>query len=55
MNFYLTFAYFKLAVICQQIYYRYRKGQTSDPRFSQFNQFVNVLLQHAVQAADEKI
>ncbi|MCC3646433.1 MULTISPECIES: phosphotransferase family protein [Cytobacillus] len=55
MNFYLTFAYFKLAVICQQIYYRYKKGQTADPRFSQFNRFVKVLLKHAVQAADEKI
>lgn len=54
MNFYLTFAYFKLAVICQQIYYRYEKGQTGDARFSQFHTFVKVLLKHAVKAANEK-
>ncbi|CAM3751396.1 phosphotransferase family protein [Aeromicrobium ponti] len=53
INFYLTFAYFKLAVICQQIYYRYKKGQTNDARFSQFNQFVKVLLKHGVQVANE--
>src|SRR5690625_6261501 len=39
IHYYLTFAYFKLAVICQQIYYRYQQGQTADPRFSQFNLF----------------
>ena len=27
IDYYLTFAYFKLAVICQQIYYRYKKGR----------------------------
>ncbi|ASN06732.1 phosphotransferase family protein [Virgibacillus necropolis] len=47
VHFYLTFAYFKLAVICQQIYYRYHKGQTNDSRFAHFNQFVANLIQHA--------
>ncbi|WP_335869026.1 phosphotransferase family protein [Bacillus sp. 2205SS5-2] len=47
MNFYLTFAYFKLAVICQQIYYRYLKGQTKDQRFARFNEFVKSLLIHS--------
>ncbi|MGG1573962.1 phosphotransferase family protein [Fictibacillus sp. NRS-1165] len=51
INFYLTFAYFKLAVICQQIYYRYKKGQTQDPRFSQFNSFVKSLIVHASHTA----
>ncbi|MEI5906929.1 phosphotransferase family protein [Bacillus spongiae] len=46
IDFYVTFAYFKLAVICQQIYYRYQKGQTKDPRFSRFNDFVKSLLIH---------
>ncbi|MFB6465373.1 phosphotransferase family protein [Cytobacillus sp. Hz8] len=50
-HFYLTFAYFKLAVICQQIYYRYKKGQTKDPRFSQFNRSVQSLIQHATNVA----
>lgn len=48
MNFYLSFAYFKLAVICQQIYYRYKKGQTRDPRFAHFGIFINGLIQTAV-------
>lgn len=51
MNFYLTFAYFKLAVIIQQIYYRYKKGQTQDPRFAHFDQFVHSLIQYALMTA----
>jgi aminoglycoside phosphotransferase (APT) family kinase protein len=51
MNFYLTFAYFKLAVICQQIYYRYKKGQTSDLRFANMNEKVKVLINHATTIA----
>lgn len=51
MNFYLTFAYFKLAVICQQIYYRYKKGQTNDPRFQHFNQYVKSLIEHSLVIA----
>lgn len=47
MTFYLTFAYFKLAVICQQIYFRYKKGQTADTRFLRFNHFVNSLIVHS--------
>ncbi|WP_100010251.1 phosphotransferase family protein [Lentibacillus sediminis] len=49
IHFYLTFAYFKLAVICQQIYYRYHQGQTNDPRFAYFNRFVENLIGHALE------
>jgi aminoglycoside phosphotransferase (APT) family kinase protein len=55
MNFYLTFAYFKLAVICQQIYYRYKKGQTNDLRFANFNDKVKTLIEHAARVASEKL
>lgn len=48
IHFYLTFAYFKLAVIGQQIYYRYKKGQTKDPRFAQFGILVRNLMQYAL-------
>jgi aminoglycoside phosphotransferase (APT) family kinase protein len=48
IHFYLTFAYFKLAVICQQIYYRFRKGQTNDTRFKHFNLYVKTLIKHAL-------
>jgi aminoglycoside phosphotransferase (APT) family kinase protein len=54
MNFYLTFAYFKLAGICQQIYYRWKKGQTNDPRFSKFNQFAKALILQALEVSTEK-
>lgn len=47
IDYYLTFAYFKLAVICQQIYYRFRNGQTKDPRFAHFGNFVENLILHA--------
>jgi aminoglycoside phosphotransferase (APT) family kinase protein len=34
LPFYEVFAVFKLAVIVQQIFFRYRSGQTDDPRFA---------------------
>jgi aminoglycoside phosphotransferase (APT) family kinase protein len=55
MNFYLTFAYFKLAVICQQIYYRFKKGQTNDPRFANFNYKVKTLIEHAATVASGEL
>ncbi|MFC3041863.1 phosphotransferase family protein [Virgibacillus xinjiangensis] len=55
MDFYLTFAYFKLAVICQQIYYRWRKGQTQDERFAQLDSYVHNLIQYAQETAGSKI
>ncbi|WP_409305200.1 phosphotransferase family protein [Peribacillus sp. SCS-155] len=55
IDFYLTFAYFKLAVICQQIYYRYKKGQTNDQRFASFNHFVKSLITHASNIAGKEV
>jgi aminoglycoside phosphotransferase (APT) family kinase protein len=46
--YYLTFAYFKLAVIVAQIYYRYHRGQTQDPRFADMNQVVEWLVDYAL-------
>jgi aminoglycoside phosphotransferase (APT) family kinase protein len=37
LTFYYAYGLFKVAVIAQQIYYRYAHGHTSDPRFSQLN------------------
>ncbi|HEY8598459.1 MAG TPA: phosphotransferase family protein [Thermomicrobiales bacterium] len=47
IDYYLTFAYFKLAVILQQIYARWRHGQTRDERFRTFGDHVRVLIAHA--------
>lgn len=46
IHYYLTFAYFKLAVICQQIYYRWKKGQTEDERFAHLGDTVKMLIEH---------
>ncbi|MFD6441751.1 phosphotransferase family protein [Peribacillus sp. NPDC060186] len=51
IDFYLTFGYFKLAVILQQIYYRYKKGQTNDIRFSKLGTTVKSLITHAAHVA----
>jgi len=42
--FYLTFARFKLAVIVQQIYYRYHQGLTADKRFASMPERVQLLV-----------
>jgi len=48
--FYYVFGLFKIAVIAQQIYYRYKKGLTTDPRFSQLNKASELCCNLALQA-----
>lgn len=47
MDFYHCFGLFRLAVIAQQIYYRFYHGQTRDPRFKDLIHAVKVLEQAA--------
>ena len=47
MPFYLVFARFKLAVIVQQIYYRYHQGLTQDQRFATMPETIAALLKAA--------
>jgi aminoglycoside phosphotransferase (APT) family kinase protein len=49
--FYLAFARFKLAVIVQQIYYRYQQGLTKDERFASMPEKIQMLLRAALYAA----
>lgn len=51
LDWYLTFAHVKLAVILQQIYARWVRGQTRDPRFAGFGRAVRLLLAHAERLA----
>lgn len=44
---------FKLAVIIQQIYYRYWRGQTSDDRFRDFGQRVKAMARLAADLAEK--
>ncbi len=46
-DFYLCFGFFRLAVIAQQIYYRFYHGQTKDKRFAMLIVAVQVLEQAA--------
>jgi aminoglycoside phosphotransferase (APT) family kinase protein len=49
--FYLAFARFKLAVIVQQLYYRYQQGLTKDARFASMPEKIQMLLRAALYAA----
>jgi aminoglycoside phosphotransferase (APT) family kinase protein len=51
VGYYHIFALFKIAVVIQQIYYRYVKGQTSDARFGAFGARVAYLATHAARLA----
>jgi aminoglycoside phosphotransferase (APT) family kinase protein len=51
--FYETFARFKVAVVIQQIYFRYFKGQTKDERFCNFDALVRELAEDAIALAQD--
>jgi aminoglycoside phosphotransferase (APT) family kinase protein len=46
-TFYEVFGLFRLAVIIQQIWARYRVGQTTNPAFAGFGDAVNTLINRA--------
>jgi aminoglycoside phosphotransferase (APT) family kinase protein len=52
MSFYLVFARFKIAVIVQQIYYRYHQGLTHDERFATMPHRINLLFRAALETAE---
>lgn len=52
--YYYVFGTFKIAVIAQQIHYRFKKGFTNDKRFANFNLFVATLGKIANNAIEKK-
>jgi aminoglycoside phosphotransferase (APT) family kinase protein len=54
MLFYYIFGTFKIAVIAQQIYFRFHEGFTNDKRFAAFNHFVNALGKIALHAIEKE-
>ena len=50
MRYYFVFGSYKIAVIVQQIYARYKKGRAADPRFAQLHLVVKACAHHAAQA-----
>ncbi len=47
MNWYEAFARWKTAVVVQQIYIRYARGQTDDPRFASYGDYAEPLFEAA--------
>ena len=52
IEFYEVFAVFKLAVVLQQIFYRYHRGQTDDARFARLDERVTWLERIATALAE---
>jgi len=52
--FYYVYGLFKIAVIAQQIYFRYKKGLTTDKRFAHLDQASSLLCQLSWQAIQKK-
>ncbi|NNF62871.1 MAG: phosphotransferase family protein [Acidimicrobiia bacterium] len=50
ISFYEALAYFRIAVILEQIYARYVSGQTTDPRFALFGDAAPILADAALEA-----
>jgi aminoglycoside phosphotransferase (APT) family kinase protein len=55
IDYYLTFAFYKIAVILQQIYYRWKIGEASDERFGKLNIGIQNLLVQAEKARKNEI
>lgn len=53
IGFYETFARFKVAVVIQQIYFRYVQGQTRDERFRNLDALVRELSREALELAEQ--
>jgi aminoglycoside phosphotransferase (APT) family kinase protein len=51
LDFYVALAYFRIAVIIQQIFVRYHRGQTSDERFADLDRLVPLLAEAGAEAA----
>jgi len=48
-----VFGIFKIAVVLQQIYFRYHRGQTHDERFRNFDARVRGLVEIAAALAEK--
>ncbi|HHW37336.1 MAG TPA: phosphotransferase family protein [Bacillales bacterium] len=55
IDYYITFAFYKIAVILQQIYYRYKMGEIQDERFKSLNIGINNLIYQSVNAKNRTL
>ncbi|WP_246001139.1 phosphotransferase family protein [Oceanobacillus piezotolerans] len=54
-NYYLTFGFYKLAGILQQLYYRWKIGEMKDERFSTLNRGISNLIEMANEARNNRL
>lgn len=52
--FYYAYGLFKIAVVVQQLYFRYKSGFTKDKRFAQMNYFADAMCKMALRAIEKK-
>ena len=52
LHWYVVFNYFRFAVILQQIYIRYVRGQTTDERFKDMGTAVNGVIERGLELVD---
>ena len=55
IDYYLSFAFYKIAVILQQIYYRWKIGEATDIRFSKLDVGIKKFLEQAAKAQRKEI
>lgn len=55
INYYVTFGFYKLAVILQQIHYRWKTGEIDDDRFGELNIAVRNLFEMANQTRNNQL
>lgn len=55
IHFYVSFAFFKIAVILQQIYYRWHHGEITDDRFANLGIGINNLLEQSLRAKNKEL
>jgi aminoglycoside phosphotransferase (APT) family kinase protein len=53
--FYYVFGSFKVAVICQQIYHRFKQGHTQDPRFAMLIHVIKACAENARKAISNSV
>ncbi|WP_047153897.1 phosphotransferase family protein [Aneurinibacillus tyrosinisolvens] len=55
IDYHLTFAFYKIAVVLQQLYYRWKKGETADDRFASLDVGIYNLMRQAGRAKNREL
>jgi aminoglycoside phosphotransferase (APT) family kinase protein len=55
IHYHLTFAFYKIAVVLQQLYYRWKKGEANDDRFARLDIGIYNLMLQAHRAKNREL